>query len=51
MERTIDGFRGFLDCLEGAEERGTVYGIGAWKMGEIKEKPAMREAYEAGLNI
>ena len=25
MERTIDGFRGFLDCLEGPREKGTVY--------------------------
>lgn len=51
MERTIDGFRGFLDCLEGAEEKGVVYGVGAWKIGEIADKPAMREAYEMGKSI
>ncbi len=51
MERTIEGFRGFLDCLEGARERGTVYGVGAWKAGEIKDKPAMKEAFEMGKSI
>ena len=48
MERTIDGFRGFLDCLEGPQEKGTVYGIGAWKIGEIKDTPYMQEAYNMG---
>lgn len=50
MERTIDGFRGFLACLNGPVERGTIYGTGAWKVGEITGKPAMREAFEAGKN-
>lgn len=51
MERTIEGFRGFLDCLEGAVERGVVYGVGAWKVGEIEGKPSMDEAFEMGRNI
>ena len=51
MERTIDGFRGFLDCLERPQEKGTVYGIGAWKVGEIKETPYMLEAYEMGKQL
>lgn len=50
MERTIEGFRGFLACLEEPRERGVILGTGAWKIGEIVPKPAMREAYEAGLN-
>lgn len=48
MERTIDGFRGFLDCLEEPKECGTIYGVGAWKVGEINDKPSMHEAYEMG---
>ena len=48
MERTIDGFRGFLDCLENPQEKGVIYGIGAWKVGEIKDTPYMQEAYEMG---
>lgn len=51
MERTIDGFRGFLDCLENARECGTIYGIGAWKMGEIEGKSSMQEAYQMGKNV
>lgn len=48
LERTIEGFRGFLYCLEGAEEKGIVYGVGAWKKGDIKGSPAMNEAYVMG---
>ena len=51
MERTVEGFRGFLDCLEGATEKGVIYGVGAWKVGEIEDKPAMQEAFEAGKNV
>ena len=49
MERTVECFRGFLDCLEGPTERGVVYGVGAWHAGEIESSPAMQEAYELGL--
>ena len=51
MERTIDGFRGFLDCLEGAREKGIIYGTGVWKVGEIEGKPVLKEAYEIGEKI
>jgi len=51
MERTIDGLRGFLDCLPGAREIGVIYGAGAWQIGEIQGKKAMKEAYEAGVNV
>ena len=49
MERTVECFRGFLDCLEGPVERGVVYGVGAWHVGEIESSPAMQGAYELGL--
>ena len=51
MERTIDGFRGFLDCLEGAREKGIIYGTGVWKVGDIEGKPVLKEAYEIGKKI
>ncbi len=52
MRRTIEGFRAFAeDCLEGAQEKGIVYGTGAWHAGEIKSSPAMQEAYEMGRSI
>lgn len=49
MERTVEGFRGFTDCcLTRAREKGVVYGVGAWHIGDIKKSPAMRQAYEMG---
>lgn len=51
MERTIDGLRGYLECLPGAQEKGVIYGAGAWQLGDIKQNPAMREAYEMGKNL
>ena len=49
-QTTIDCFRGYADCVEGAVEKGIVYGTGAYQKGEIKDSDAMKEAYEAGLN-
>lgn len=51
MERTIEGFRGFTDCLEDAKEMGIIYGTGAWQIGEIKNTSAMQEAYEMAKSI
>lgn len=51
MQRTIEGFRGYLDCLPGAVEKGVIYGVGAWQIGEIKNSPAMEQAYSAGKNV
>ena len=48
LERTIEGFRGFTSCLPGAKEKGIVYGTGAWEVGDIESRPAMKEAYEMG---
>ncbi|MGB7571335.1 MAG: hypothetical protein WBL87_06235 [Methanothrix sp.] len=51
MERTLEGFRGFTSCLSGAEEKGIIYGTGAWNMEGIKESRAMVQAYEMGKEI
>lgn len=51
MERTIDGLRGYLECLPGAREKGVLYGAGAWQIGDILKSPAMEEAYRMGRNI
>jgi len=51
MERTLEGFRGFTYCLDGAKEKGIVYGTGAWKMGDIKRSKAMDQAYEMGKKV
>lgn len=52
MQRTIEGLRGFtLDCLSGAEEKGIIYGVGAWQKGEIKGTSAPEKAYKTGRNV
>lgn len=52
LERTVEGLRGFTaECLEGAAEKGVIYGSGAWQKGEIRQTPAMIEAYEMGLSV
>lgn len=49
LGRTIEGIRGFTEeCLPNAHEKGIIYGTGAWQIGEIKNSPAMRQAYEMG---
>ena len=51
MERTIDGLRGYIECLPGAKERGVIYGEGAWQLGDILQSSAMQEAYQMGKSI
>ncbi|MGN0573287.1 MAG: flavodoxin family protein [Acutalibacteraceae bacterium] len=52
LSRTLEAFRGFTeDCLDGAREAGIIYGVGAWKPGEIKTTPAYDEAYEMGKRV
>lgn len=49
-ETTIACFRGYAECVEGAVEKGIVYGMGAYEKGEITSSPAMRQAYDFGKN-
>lgn len=51
VETTLACFRGYADCVEGAEEKGVIYGIGVYRAGEVKETKAMQEAYEMGKKI
>ena len=52
LTRTMEALRGLTaDCLSGAREAGIIYGVGAWKAGEIKATPAYNEAYEMGRSI
>ena len=50
-ETTLNCFRGYADCVEGAKEKGIIYGIGVYEKGEIKDTKAMAEAYEMGKNV
>lgn len=51
LNRTLECFRGFTDCLSGAQEKGIIYGNSAWGKGEVKGSSAMEQAYEYGKNV
>lgn len=51
METTLACFRGYADCVEGAVEKGVVYGTGVYGAGEVKSTKYMQEAYEMGKAI
>jgi len=51
MEGTISEFRSFTACLDEANERGIIYGTGAWAVGDIKQGGAMKEAYKMGKAV
>lgn len=51
LERTIEGFRGFTMCLDGSIEKGIIYGCGVLNKGEIKGKPAFKQAFEMGKAV
>lgn len=52
MQRTLKCLRGFTFCLDGAVEKGIIYGLGVHEKGKIKNKPAiMKQAYNMGTNV
>lgn len=50
-ETTLACFRGYADCVEGAKERGVIYGTGVYEKGKIKDTPVMQQAYEMGMSV
>lgn len=51
MDATLACFRGYADCVEGAQEMGVVYGVGVYEKGTVVGTPAMREAYALGSTV
>lgn len=51
MDTTLACFRGYADCVNGAVEKGVIYGTGVYEKGEIKNSICMQEAYEMGANV
>lgn len=51
LERTIDGFRGFMDCYEGLKEKGVIMAAGVWNAGDVKSTKYMTEACEMGKTV
>ncbi len=48
LERTVEEFRGFLDCVEDCKEKGILYGAGVWKKGEVNNTNYPQQAFEMG---
>lgn len=51
MERVIDSFRGFTRCLSNPIEKGVIYGMETWDVGDVKDKASMKDAYEMGKSV
>lgn len=51
LERTVEGFRGYIYCLSKAREKGVIYGTGVLNKGDIKGSYVMKQAYEMGRDI
>lgn len=51
MDTTLACFRGYAECVDGAVEKGIIYGTGVYHAGEIKDTKCMQEAYEMGKSV
>lgn len=51
VERTMEGFRGFMDCLGGAQEKGVLYATQVWQKGDVKDTQFVEQAYKMGKSI
>jgi hypothetical protein len=41
MERNVEEIRGFTSCLDGPEEKGIIYGAGAWRLGDLEKSTGL----------
>ena len=52
MDGTLACFHGFAMCINGYEEKGTLYGRGVHEKGEVKNRPELMQiAYEMGESV
>ena len=52
LDGTLACFHGFAKCIDGYEEKGTLYGKGVEKRGEVRYRPELMQiAYEMGNSI
>ena len=50
MKRTVESLRAFISCLGDAKERGIIYGVGAYQIGDLSES-IKKQAYEMGRDV
>ena len=52
LDTTLACFQGFAKCINGYEEKGTLYGKGVYEKGEVVNRPELTLiAYEMGNSI
>ena len=51
VDGTVTGLQGWIDCFEKARLAGTVFAGGVASVGEIRNHPALKKAYEMGKYI
>lgn len=52
LDITLACFHGFAMCIDGYEEKGTLYGKGVYEKGDVLKRPElMTIAYEMGLSV
>lgn len=51
LDTTLACFRAYANCVEGAVEKGVIYGTGVYLAGEVKDTNYMQEAYEMGKMV
>ncbi len=51
MDGAIKGLQGWIDCYEQTKLKGVVKGLGATDIGDIEDNPALKQAYEMGLEV
>ena len=52
LDITLACFHGFAMCIDGYEEKGTLYGKGVYEKGDVQKRPElMTIAYEMGLSV
>lgn len=51
LYRTLDEFRGLLDCLSSPVEKGVIFGSGVWQKGDVLGTDYPNRAYEMGKNL
>ncbi|WP_322155587.1 hypothetical protein [Paratractidigestivibacter sp.] len=50
-EFVLVSLRGITCCVPDAREIGVVLGIGTMDVGDVRETPAMQQAYDLGASI
>lgn len=51
LNRTVEEFRGFLDCVEDCKEKGILYGVSVWKKGDVNNTQYPQQAFEMGKAV